>query len=277
MGFLQLYSDNEWLFHHSLDQQLPPNEYAMHGHDSCEILCVISGRGHFYVEDAVYPVGPGSVFIVRSWEQHRIEIEPNTPYERMVFWFKKEQIEKLDPQHVLLAPFFDRQPGRDNAYADGLWKEWSMIIRHQPSGASPAELCALPSDKPCACCARCIRLLFPKTITGRVGAAASRRCSRRCNISTITCLKKSVWKMLPSTPIWVHRSSPSCFGRQWGCRCMNISSANGWRRPDFKLNPGSKPHKLPSNVGFLPIRLFIKPIANDLGKLPRLIGIYKKY
>ena len=142
MGFLQLYSDNEWLFHHSLDQQLPPNEYAMHGHDSCEILCVISGRGHFYVEDAVYPVGPGSVFIVRSWEQHRIEIEPNTPYERMVFWFKKEQIEKLDPQHVLLAPFFDRQPGRDNAYADGLWKEWSMIIRHQPSGASPAELCA---------------------------------------------------------------------------------------------------------------------------------------
>lgn len=68
------------------------------------------------MEDAVYPVGPGSVFIVRSWEQHRIEIEPNTPYERMVFWFKKEQIEKLDPQHVLLAPFFDRQPGRDNAY-----------------------------------------------------------------------------------------------------------------------------------------------------------------
>lgn len=140
MGFLQLFSDYDWVYHHSLDRHPDPDAYDIHTHVQCEILYVLSGCGRFYVEGRDYSVHPGMIFITRRGERHRIEAHADMPYERMVFLFYKEQILRFDPQGLLLKPFYDRPAGSGNAYTDAVFRQPSMVIRHQPYNASPKEL-----------------------------------------------------------------------------------------------------------------------------------------
>lgn len=56
----------------------------MHIHDSCEINFSISGGGSFLIDDKVYEVNQGEVFIINQYEPHKITISKSPDIERFV-------------------------------------------------------------------------------------------------------------------------------------------------------------------------------------------------
>lgn len=140
MGFLQLFSDEDWVYHHSLDRNPPPGTFEPHVHPTkYEMLYVLSGRGRYHAEGQSYPLHPGMLFIARNQETHWVEIDADTPYERIVFLLNPKRVRDTDPQGLLLDPFENRPLGQDNAYTDAVFKSSTLIIRSQPYNATPAE------------------------------------------------------------------------------------------------------------------------------------------
>ncbi|MBQ8563651.1 MAG: AraC family transcriptional regulator [Firmicutes bacterium] len=117
MAYIFTYRDNQIYSHHSIDSIPDINKFAMHAHEWLEILYVISGKGSYMVEGNQYPVEPHDVFILRPAEMHKLLIEPEVPYERIVIHFSPDALATLDPNHSLLRPFYDRPLGHQNRYS----------------------------------------------------------------------------------------------------------------------------------------------------------------
>ena len=116
MGTLFEYSDSDFFAYHALDTRTEPGRFSMHAHRDPEIYCFLSGKGQYRVEGTVYPLRAGDVLIMRTAETHMPEIETDTPYERFVFNFSPEYLDKLDPSGTLWRMFFDRPLGKGNLY-----------------------------------------------------------------------------------------------------------------------------------------------------------------
>lgn len=54
----------------------------IHTHECCEILLCLSGGKNFLIDDKVYPVKPGDMFIINQFEAHKITFEPDDSVER---------------------------------------------------------------------------------------------------------------------------------------------------------------------------------------------------
>ena len=111
------YRDHQIYSHHSIDECPDIDEFAMHAHEWMEILYFISGKGSYMVEGNQYPLEPHDVFILRPAEMHKLVIDPEVPYERMVIHFSPEILSDMDPEHSLLRPFYDRPLGQQNRYS----------------------------------------------------------------------------------------------------------------------------------------------------------------
>ena len=117
MSYIFKYRDSEIYSHHSIDSTPDVDEFAMHAHEWLEILYFISGSGSYLVEGNQYPLEPHDVFILRPAEMHKLLIDPEVPYERMVIHFSPEVLADFDPQHSLLRAFYDRPLGQQNRYS----------------------------------------------------------------------------------------------------------------------------------------------------------------
>lgn len=117
MSYIFKYRDNQIYSHHSIDQRPDMDEFAMHAHEWLEILYFISGSGTYMVEGNQYPLEPHDVFILRPAEMHKLVIDPDIPYERMVIHFSPEVLANLDPSQDLLRAFYDRPLGQQNRYS----------------------------------------------------------------------------------------------------------------------------------------------------------------
>ncbi len=113
---LQKLDENGLYFHHILDVSPDADYYIMHAHEHYELFTLISGRGTFMIEGTEYSLEPGCVFIMRPAEAHRILIEPDRPYERMVFEFSESIIKAIDPDLKLLDAYRSRGLGEKNKY-----------------------------------------------------------------------------------------------------------------------------------------------------------------
>ncbi len=91
-------------------------DFNMHAHQMCEICYLMSGKGIFHIEGNDYILQKGDILIMDCSESHYIEVNPNYPYERFIIHFKKEIIEKIDPERKLLEPFENRTPGKNNLF-----------------------------------------------------------------------------------------------------------------------------------------------------------------
>lgn len=141
MAFLQMFSDFDWVYHHSLDQRPRQADFEMHIHPTkYEILYVLAGTGTYRTEQCSYPLHPGMIFIARNGEAHQVTLDPDTPYERIVFLLDPRQIRQFDPDGKLLIPFDDREEGHDNAYTDTVFRNTQLVINSQPYNASPQEI-----------------------------------------------------------------------------------------------------------------------------------------
>lgn len=110
------FSDAEIFAHHKLDAQPNPNEFVMHTHDFLEIFCFLDGDANYIVEGNNYSLSKGDILIMRTTEAHRLQINTLHPYERISLHFKPELLNRFDPEHNLLRPFYDRPLGMGNRY-----------------------------------------------------------------------------------------------------------------------------------------------------------------
>lgn len=139
MGSLQIYRDEHWLYHHSRDDRPHQDPYGMHTHSSqCEILYILAGEGTYYIEGDSCPATAGNIFIAPIGKPHRIEVNTDNPYERIVFYFRPEEILKADPTGVLLTPFDKAEAIQDMLYTD---REVSphILYKRLPLTASAEE------------------------------------------------------------------------------------------------------------------------------------------
>lgn len=98
--------------HHSIDSFPDSNVFNMHAHDWLEILYCISGNGNYIVEESVYPLMPGDLFVIRPGEMHKLQIDSSSPYERIVIRFAPSLISDEN----LLKVFYDRPKGQHNRF-----------------------------------------------------------------------------------------------------------------------------------------------------------------
>lgn len=59
-------------------------DLSIHIHDCCEILCCLSGGKTFLINDKVYDVNDGDLFIINQFEAHKITFEPEKCFSRYV-------------------------------------------------------------------------------------------------------------------------------------------------------------------------------------------------
>lgn len=114
MSILTSFRDKDIYFHHSLSQETTPSDYPMHTHDFLEIDYIVSGKVQFLVEGNLYDMHAGELLITRDSESHKLIIPQDTVYDRFVLHFSPSLIQGIDPEGVLLQPFYDRELGRKN-------------------------------------------------------------------------------------------------------------------------------------------------------------------
>lgn len=115
MGVLYQYTDDEIVFHHTLDEHPNPADYTMHTHERLELYLFLSGKGVFHVEGNTYELKSGDLLLFGQGESHYIELDPTHPYERVVLHFNKS-IVPAEFREALLCPFADRVMGQNNLY-----------------------------------------------------------------------------------------------------------------------------------------------------------------
>ncbi len=131
MSAIFSYRDNEIYSHHSIDQGPDESRFVMHSHEWLEILYIISGKGTYMVEGNQYPIEDGDIFILRPAEMHKLQIEADSNYERMVIHFSPELIKK-HTHHDLLHAFYDRPLGAHNRFASN--EESTKLLQAAFSG-----------------------------------------------------------------------------------------------------------------------------------------------
>ncbi len=116
MAVYNIYGDSQLLYRHLTDETPNNDLFYMHIHDQCEILYFVSGAASCTVETETRPLIPDTLVLMRPMESHCITILDNEPYERYTINFSDDILNAIDPEHKLLAPFYDRPLGVRNVY-----------------------------------------------------------------------------------------------------------------------------------------------------------------
>lgn len=89
---------------------------GFHFHDSYEVFYSIGGGLQFLIEDNMYALNPGDLFIINDHEIHKPLRKANSKYERIILIINPARIRELSPQHshLLLSCFTSRKRGEHN-------------------------------------------------------------------------------------------------------------------------------------------------------------------
>ena len=86
MDYVKQYSESDYRYFHLFDDEYYSND--LHCHDFIEIYLCISGGKHFLLNDKMYDMKKGDLFVVKNLDIHRIVREDNVRYERFVLEYK---------------------------------------------------------------------------------------------------------------------------------------------------------------------------------------------
>ena len=111
------YRDADLYFHHSIDRHPEETAFPMHLHEQLEIYCFTAGEASYLVEGTEYALTPGSLLIMRPAESHKVRILSDVPYERYALHFSPVWLDGIDPDRLLLEPFYAHPLGQNNLYA----------------------------------------------------------------------------------------------------------------------------------------------------------------
>ncbi len=117
----------------------------MHAHSHYEILIFISGDITYLVEGNAYTPKPWDILIFNIAETHKVLLNSDAPYERLVIQMQKELFSKIIPSETLFFPFFNGGLGENNLlhpsdFKDELWKQCVCRLQESPKD----DLTALP-------------------------------------------------------------------------------------------------------------------------------------
>ena len=62
--------------------QAPTESQDVHVHDCCEIFLALSSGNGFLIDDKIYGVAYGDLFILNQFEAHKVSAKPNAPFVR---------------------------------------------------------------------------------------------------------------------------------------------------------------------------------------------------
>ncbi len=91
---------------HYLDRK-PPN-VGVHHHDYFEIYYLLNGQVRFLVEGQQLAPEPGDLLLIHPQELHQAQIQPDSPYERIVLWIDRNYLSSLSGSDMDLSACFDR-------------------------------------------------------------------------------------------------------------------------------------------------------------------------
>lgn len=101
--------DQDLLIKYYTDSTWEMDKY--HFHDMFEIYYSLTDNVHFFVNDVIYPVRKGTVFVFNNTDIHRSMSLDKSPYERFVIHFTPVYIKELcTPETNLLDCFINRGP-----------------------------------------------------------------------------------------------------------------------------------------------------------------------
>ncbi len=117
-----MYNDfkSKEFFENDLDILFKGNDVAcfpdFHFHDQYEIYYCVSGAKQYIIEDTIYSMEPGDLFIINSFEIHKPLRDPNGDYRRVIAVFDPEKIKEINPRQAipLLNCFIARKGGTHN-------------------------------------------------------------------------------------------------------------------------------------------------------------------
>jgi AraC-like DNA-binding protein len=91
------------------------NKNSSHCHDLYEIYYFVSGHVDYFIENKLYEMTPGDLFVIRSDEFHSYRIKSQDTYEKISVRFPPELAAALsDPNCDLLHCFNERLKGEQN-------------------------------------------------------------------------------------------------------------------------------------------------------------------
>jgi len=82
----------------------------MHIHDCSELYYSISGGKQFLIDNKLYAVAPGDLFIINQFESHKLTAVNNETHERIVLNFYPSYVKALSSQETDLDVCFSRHP-----------------------------------------------------------------------------------------------------------------------------------------------------------------------
>ena len=110
------YQKDDIHLHHTVDTYPQDEDFLTHAHRNCEIFHFISGKGYYSVEGVDYPLVQGCTLIMQYGEVHKVHIQPDEPYERIVVEFPIRLIERTPWCSNLSKLFTEKQIGKNNYF-----------------------------------------------------------------------------------------------------------------------------------------------------------------
>lgn len=85
--FTEYFSKNGIRFHHSVSTHESQDTLRPESHHMCEIILLLKGSVTYKIEGQTYHLSPMDTIVVQPNQLHSREIDPQSPYERMVLHF----------------------------------------------------------------------------------------------------------------------------------------------------------------------------------------------
>lgn len=111
------YKDRDFFLFHLREDVPIPEEFVPHTHPQrAELLCFLSGKCQYQIEEAAFPLRPGDLILVSPNEIHQFKVDASMPYERICINFRPEALTEMDPSGALHQLLNDRSPGRKRVF-----------------------------------------------------------------------------------------------------------------------------------------------------------------
>ena len=93
-------------------------DFSIHVHECCEIFLCLSGGKSFLIDDRIYEVSDGDLFVINQFETHKITFEPGKVFSRCVLKVHPTFIYSCSTDKTdLSACFYKRGPQISNKFS----------------------------------------------------------------------------------------------------------------------------------------------------------------
>lgn len=124
------------IFENDMDVFIKDNETScfpdFHFHDQYEIYYCIGGGKQYIIEDSIYAIHPGDLFIINNLEIHKPLRDPDGDYRRIVVVFRPEMVQEISRHSIdLLSCFTSRKKGMNNKIILSITQQDQLVAHTQ--------------------------------------------------------------------------------------------------------------------------------------------------